>query len=100
MTTNTSSHASNAWKNILHCQSLLKKGPKWILGNENKTISWYDNWMDESPLTQTILPNTRNIINHQAKVVDYIKSNDHWNLSNLKDILLPPLRKSFSTLFP
>lgn len=38
---------------------------------------WCDNWMKDSLLNQKVLPKTKYLINHQAKVADSINPNNH-----------------------
>jgi len=44
--------ASNTWRGILEKAKRLKHGIRTEVGNGNKTLFWYHNWIDSTPLCQ------------------------------------------------
>ena len=44
--------ASNTWRGILENTKHLKHGIRTEVGNGNKTLFWYHNWIDTNPLCQ------------------------------------------------
>lgn len=56
------------------------------LRNGNYVNFWYDNQLDESPLTQKSNPNMEKFTNKHPKVSAFITFMKQWDLSNLNNI--------------
>lgn len=50
------------------------------MGNGNSINFWYDNWMDEPPIINKSRPNTKDFINNQTKVNEFITTTKKYNL--------------------
>lgn len=51
---------------------LLNRGLNWILGNGNKINFWLDNWVNDSPLINKVIPDKVEYINKEVKVSNFL----------------------------
>lgn len=82
---------------------LFKKGLAWVLGNGESIKFLYDNWMDESPVINKVLPDKYYLINHQGRVCDFLSMFKTWNIVILRTFYILTLlirSNKFLFLFP
>ena len=51
MEASESSRGSYAWKSILHCRDVIKRGACWRIGNGRDVQIWQHTWLPRKHLT-------------------------------------------------
>ena len=81
------SRGSYAWRSILKCRDVLKRGVRWRVGTSESINLWVDLWLPslENPRLQSPFPKILN----GALVVDLINPlTKQWNLSLKQNLFL------------
>ena len=78
---------SPVWKSLLSCRDLLRQGLMWKLGNGKQISFWFDNWIGNFTLADTINLPVEALPSPEARVSDFILQSHTWDIDKLKQTL-------------
>jgi len=78
---------SPAWKSILRCRSLLRKGLRWIVGTGEQISFWWDNWLDNTNLVEILDKDCSMLSNPDCTVSAFITQDKMWDINKLRIVL-------------
>lgn len=77
---------SNVWKGIVHGAPTLRKGGWVSVGNGNRTLFWYHNWVEDRPF-KALATNPIEKSSQNNTIVEYW-GNNGWRWGLFSDLLL------------